>query len=80
MKSTMLIYVTATILLAAAMVPDRVAAQNQQYNAFALATLGGSAGDGVTMNDLGWALGRSSAFSKNVDLANDPSWCYIDHG
>lgn len=48
-----MIYVTATMLLAAAMVPDRVAAQNQQYNAFALATLGGS----VTMND--WA-GRSA--------------------
>jgi probable HAF family extracellular repeat protein len=81
MKSTILICMTAMMFLGAATFPDRVAAQNQQssstpvhYNAFALATDGGSAGDGVTINNLGWVLGDANLTGDTVEHAT--FWAY----
>ncbi|MGA8223840.1 MAG: hypothetical protein WB780_19485 [Candidatus Acidiferrales bacterium] len=81
MKATLSISLTALILLAAATIPDRVAAQNQQsstfptlYNAYALATDGGSAGGGNTINNLGWVLGNANVTGDTVEHAT--LWAY----
>lgn len=81
MRSTILICLTAMMLLAAATIPDRVAAQDRQsssnqahYNAFALATDGGSAGDGVTINNLGWVFGDANEAGDTVEHAT--FWAY----
>jgi len=80
MRIRIFIGVIAMMVLAAAAIPERAAAQNAaqanqvQYNAIPLALDGGSAGIGTSLNDLGWVMGADNLPGDQTQVAT--VWLY----
>jgi probable HAF family extracellular repeat protein len=77
MKSKILTCLTAMIvLLATLMFPVRLAAQEQpdHYRLFDLGNLGGTASEGNTINNIGWAIGAADQAGNTTEHAT--VWIY----